>query len=48
MNNCNFRPIWHRYWDIDMQDFCNQGYIFERRFSPIFVVGAYGFYNLDR
>ena len=36
MNNCNYRPIWYRYWDIDMQHFCNHGYIFERRFSPIF------------
>ena len=36
MNNCNYRSIWHRYWDIDMQHFCNHGYIFERRFSPIF------------
>ena len=31
---CNFRPIWHRYWDIDMQHFCNYGYIFERLFRP--------------
>ena len=37
MNNCNYRPIWHRYRDIDMQHFCNHGYIFERRFSPIFL-----------
>ena len=22
-----------------MQDFCNHGYIFERRFSPIFLQG---------
>ena len=36
MNNCNYRPIWHRYRDIDMQHFCNHGYIIERRFSPIF------------
>ena len=35
MNNCNYRPVSHRYWDIDMQHFCNHGYIFERRFSPI-------------
>ena len=37
MNNCNYRPIWHRYRDIDIQHFCNHGYIFERRFSPIFL-----------
>ena len=35
MKNCDYRPISHRYWDIDMQHFCNHGYIFERRFSPI-------------
>ena len=33
MYNCNHRPTWHRYLDIDMQHFCNYGYIFERRFS---------------
>ena len=37
VNNCSCGPIWHRYWDIDMQHFCNYGYIFERRFSPIFL-----------
>ena len=37
MNNCNYRPISHRYWDIDMQHFCKNHYIFERRFSTIFL-----------
>ena len=27
MNNRNYRPIWHCYRDIDMQHFCNHGYI---------------------
>ena len=36
MYNCNYRHIWPRYWDIDMQHFCNHHYIFERRFSTIF------------
>ena len=40
MNNCNYRPIWHRYWDIDMQHFCNHGYIFELCFLQIFFRNA--------
>ena len=34
INNCNTKPIWHHYWDIDMQHFCNHCYIFEKCFSP--------------
>ena len=37
MNNCNYRPISHRYLDIDMQHFCDHGYIIEGRFSPIIL-----------
>ena len=37
MNNCNYRPISHRYWDIACQYFCKHGYIFERRFSTIYL-----------
>ena len=47
MYNCNYRPIWHCYWDIDMQNFCNHGYIFERRFSPR-SLKTYHFYELWR
>ena len=25
MNNCNYRPMWHRYRDIACQYFCNHG-----------------------
>ena len=28
-----------------MQHFCNHGYIFERRFSPIFVVKPFHFHD---
>ena len=37
INNCNTKPIWHHYSDIDMQHFCNHGYIFEKCFSPKFL-----------
>ena len=35
MNNCKYRSIWYCYRDIDMQHFCNHGYIFKRCFSSI-------------
>ena len=34
--NCKHRLIWKRYWDIDMQHFCNPWLHFEWRFSRIF------------
>ena len=37
MNYCNYRPIWHHYWDIDMQYFCAHSYIFEKHFLPNFL-----------